>query len=219
MPVALAHRHALIDRWAADSDAVVVLELAAGLSPRGFWLSGLSERLVVEVDTPEVIAAKLRLLRGTAEGRAALTRTHWRFTGGDLRTLDLDTLVPPGQRTMVIAEGLLMYLDAEARRSLFRRIAELLTTRGGTFVADLVPPAEEPQPGLGGKLLGWLMRRATSGVGFTQGRSTRSDILAELLAAGFGSAEAVEPQAVAATLGLPHAGTWTRMVVFRARVP
>lgn len=216
LPVALAHRHALIDRWTAESDAKVVLELAAGLSPRGYWLSGRSTRPVVEVDTPEVVAAKRRLLDRSAEGRTALARPHWRFVAGDLRTMDLEPLAAPGQPALVIAEGLLMYLDAEAQRALFRRIAAFLASRGGVFIADLVPPAEEPRPGLAGRFLGWLMRRATGGKGFAAGLRTRADILADLDAAGLRGAEAVEPHAVAAALDLPYPGTWSRQVVFRA---
>lgn len=219
LPIALAHRHALIDRWAAETSTEVVLELAAGLSPRGYWLSGQSTRPVVEVDTPEVIAAKRRLLGRSSEGRAALARPHWRFVEGDLRTMDLEPLVPPGQPTMVIAEGLLMYLDAGAQRAFFRRVAGVLASRGGTFVADLVPPAEEPPPGLAGRLLGRLMRYATGSQGFVAGPRARADILADLAAAGFERAEAVEPCAVAATLNLPYPDTWSRQVVFRAEAP
>lgn len=219
LPVALAHRHALIDRWALESDAEAVIELAAGLSPRGYWLSGRSTRPVVEVDTPEVIAAKRRLLGRTAEGRAALARPHWRLAEGDLRTMDLEALAPAGRPALVIAEGLLMYLDAEAQRAFFGRIAALLATRGGAFVADLVPPAEEPRPGVAGRVLGWLMRRATRGAGFAAGARTRADILADLTAAGFHRVEAIEPAAVAAALHLPHPDTWTRQLVFRAEVP
>lgn len=218
LPIALAHRHALIDGWAAESDADVVLELAAGLSPRGYWLSGQSRRPVVEVDTPEVISAKRRLLKRSFEGRVALARPHWRFVEGDLRTLDFEPLVPPAQTAMVIAEGLLMYLDAEAQRAFFRRIASVLASGGGTFVADLVPPAEEPRPGPAGRILGWLMQRATRGHGFATGPRTRADVLTDLATAGFQHVEAVEPHAVAATLSLPHPDVWTRQVVFRAEL-
>lgn len=216
LPVALAHRHALIDRWAQTHDAEVVLELASGLSPRGAWLSSLSERTVVEVDLPEMMATKRRLLGSTPEGKAALARAHWHFVEGDLREMELWRLVPPGRRTLVIAEGLFMYLDAEAQRGLMRRVADLLATRGGTLIFDLVPPAEEPRPGLLGRALGWLMRRFTRGADFVRERRTRADLLADLEAAGFVDAQAVEPHAQALALRLPHPETWTRMVVFRA---
>ncbi len=215
LPVALAHRHALIDRWALESPEEVVLELAAGLSPRGAWMSSLSTRTVVEVDLPESMATKRRLLNGTADGRAALARAHWLFVDADLREADLASLVPM-RPTFVIAEGLFMYLDAEAQRALFRRIALLLAARGGTLVFDLVPPAEEPQPGVVGRVLGWLMRRATRGADFARGRRSRADVLRDLQEAGFSTVSATEPHAVAESLGLPHPRTWTRMVVFRA---
>ena len=45
---------------------------------------------------------------------------------------------------VVVAEGLLMYLDTTAQRGLFARTGTLLRGAGGQFIFDLVPPAEAP---------------------------------------------------------------------------
>ncbi|MBT9557581.1 MAG: class I SAM-dependent methyltransferase [Myxococcales bacterium] len=217
LPVALLHRHTYLDHLVRASTADAVIELAAGLSPRGLAETAQSARAYLEVDMPEMIAWKRELLSRTDAGKAALARAHLRFEGADLRTADLSAFTQGTRSPLIVAEGLLMYLSAEAQRSLFRRVADAIPT-GGELLFDLVPPAEEPPPGLLGRGLGWLMRRFTGGADFVRERRTRVDVLADLSAAGF-EASAIEPHAQAAALGLPHPSTWTRMVVFRARRP
>lgn len=165
-----------------------------------------------------MIEWKGQLLARTPAGQAVLERDHYKRIGGDVRTINLGTAVEVGRVMVVVAEGLLMYLDTTAQRELFARISTLLRGAGGQLIFDLVPPAEEPPPGLLGRLLGVLMRKATRGADFVRERRTRQDILADLNSAGF-HAEAVEPHAVAAELSLPYPSTWTRQVVFRATRP
>lgn len=217
LPIALAHRHALLDRWTAESDAAAVVELASGLSPRGLSESGRSPRPYIEVDVPEMVAWKTHLLGRSEAGRAALARPNWRLIGSDLRELALDTIVTSTAPTFVIAEGLMMYLDADAQRQLFKRLSAVLAA-GSELAFDLVPPAEEPPPGLFGRALGFLMRRFTKGAGFVASKRTRAEVLDDLRAAGFLTATACDAWQVVGTLGLPHAGVWTRQVLFRASV-
>jgi O-methyltransferase involved in polyketide biosynthesis len=49
----------------------------------------------------------------------------------------------------VIAEGLMMYLAADARRHVFRKVRQLAATTGEVrFIFDLTPGAKSPQGAL-----------------------------------------------------------------------
>ncbi|MEO8553387.1 MAG: class I SAM-dependent methyltransferase, partial [Kofleriaceae bacterium] len=109
---ALLHRHAMIDHLLAETTGSVV-ELAAGLSRRG--AANCATRAYTELDLPAVIARKRELLARTARGREALERLT--LIAGDVTTAEL----PAGD--LVIAEGLMMYLDGDARRRLFAKVA------------------------------------------------------------------------------------------------
>jgi len=206
----LVQRHLMIDRLFAGSRARHVLELAAGLAPRGVARSADPSVVYTEVDREQVMALKRRVLERTAAGRAALARPNLRLVSAELGDTPLEGLVT-GAPLFVIAEGLFMYLEAAAQRALWRRI---FAVRPETFVFDLVPAVEQGAPGLGGRLLGWLMARATGGARFARDARTRADIAAELRAIGF-AVEVLEPRDVA---GLPHADVKTEVVLFVCRV-
>ncbi|RMG19387.1 MAG: hypothetical protein D6729_05440 [Deltaproteobacteria bacterium] len=211
----LRHRHALIDHLVEQSEAPLVLELAAGLSPRGLWLSGRG-REAVEVDLPDLMATKRRLLERSEAGRAALARTGLRLVSGDVFEVDFDALLSRPGPVCVVAEGLLVYLEPAARRTLYEKVARLLARRSGDFVFDLLPPAEEPPPGLVGQLLAWLMRRATGGADFDRTPETREAIRRALLEAGFTSVTTYEPATHPALVPRPDAPSQT--LVWRATV-
>lgn len=213
----LLHRHAMIDALWARSGVPQVLELACGLARRGAAATADPEITYVEVDRPHVIDAKRALLARTERGRAILARPNLNLVPGDATMDALDTFVDPSRPTFVIAEGLLMYLSAADQRLLWRRVAELFTRSGGTFVFDLVPACEQPAPGRIARALGFVMRRFTGGHGLVRDARGRADIRAELLAAGFADVETIEPRDVAASFALPHPDARTQQLVFVCR--
>ena len=174
----LLHRHALIDHLLRTSGARRVNELAAGLSRRGAAFSPTIA--YTEIDLPHVIDHKRRLLERSAEGREVLARL--RLVGGDALEVEL----PPCD--LVIAEGLMMYLDGEARRRLFDRVRAIAPR----FVFDLVPADEEPVPGAIGRALEAVMKRFTGGRSFERDAQTRDQIIAELHGAGFTEIDAID---------------------------
>ncbi|HEY4244658.1 MAG TPA: class I SAM-dependent methyltransferase [Kofleriaceae bacterium] len=212
---ALVHRHAMIDRLLRESGATQVLELAAGLSQRGAAVSADPRIAYTELDLAPVADKKRALLARTDAGRAVLARPNWRIEGADVATALLADWVTPGPR-FVIAEGLLMYLDAAAQRALFAKLAALGDV---TFVFDLVPVSEQPAPGLAGRALGRAMRAFTGGKGFTRDPRTRADLLAELRAAGFARATVTAAIDVARDWDLPHPEARTDTLVFTAYRP
>ena len=224
----LLHRHAAIDHllgaWthasSRESPRRRVLELAAGLSRRGITFSRDPAIAYIEVDQPGVLAKKRALLERTDAGRAALARSNFRLLAGDVTTLALDEACPPdGAPLFVIAEGLMMYLDADAQRALCRAVAARLARGGGgRFVFDLVPPSEQPPAGRVGRALAWLMKRFTRGQSFARDARTRAQIAADVLACGFDRAEALDPRDVAHAWSLPHPDAPTQQLVFIADI-
>jgi O-methyltransferase involved in polyketide biosynthesis len=173
----------------------------------------------VELDRPHVVARKRALAARSDAGRAALANPRWRLVGGDAADVSLPTLVadfPAGGELFVIAEGLLMYLDAAAQRGLWRRVRELFDGRDGTFVFDLVPTIEQPRPGVVGRGLEWTMKRFTGGQAFERDVRTRDDVARELAAAGF-TVELLEPRTAPPAWQLPFADIPTQQLLFVAR--
>lgn len=197
----LADRHALIDGLAGDCGASVFVELAAGLSRRGLAFSADPSVRYVEVDLPAVIRHKETLLQRSEAGRRILARSNLQRVGADVASVALPSLVPTTdkasespQRICVIAEGLMMYLDADQQRGLWCRIAAWLRDHPDSlFLFDLVPMSEQPAPGLLGRGLGALMGLFTGGRGVVVDPRDRHDIRRELLSCGFGSVELHEP--------------------------
>ncbi len=214
----LAQRHSIIDNLLADSGCKQVLELAAGLSRRGAAMSRDPHLRYVEVDLPGVIERKRKLLERSQPGRVVAARSNLILVAGDVRETDFASLLEPGP-TFVIAEGLLMYLDAEQQRELWARIATLLADRPGSeFVFDLVPFCEQPEPGVIGRLLERVFKRFTRGASFAFDDRTREQLADELRECGFGSVELIEPADAPERWEVPFADERTQVLVFRCAV-
>ncbi|HZD15297.1 MAG TPA: class I SAM-dependent methyltransferase, partial [Pseudonocardiaceae bacterium] len=145
----LLHRHAMIDHLLCASGYRHVIELAAGFSRRGAAATSDVHMHYTELDLPHVVKRKRQLLGRTDEGRAVLARTGLRLVEGDVETVALEPFVRRGESVFVIAEGLMMYLGADARRGLFAKVRQLAAITGELrFVFDLTPTDEEPAPGI-----------------------------------------------------------------------
>jgi len=135
----LARHRAIDDRlenWIGEHGEVQVLEVASGLSPRGWRFERRHGRRIeyVEADLPDMAARK----------RQALARM-----GGLHRVEDLDALRPGGLEELVgtfdpahplaiVTEGLLSYLDREDVLALWRRFAATLSGfPSGLYLSDL----------------------------------------------------------------------------------
>jgi O-methyltransferase involved in polyketide biosynthesis len=133
---------ALLERAIEDHGITQVVEVAAGLSPRGWrFIQRYGDRLTyVEADLPAMAARKRRAL----EQIGSLGERH--------RVEDLDALRDDGpdslgalageldrsQGLAIITEGLLGYLDPEAVDGLWRRFAGTLQGFvAGRYISDL----------------------------------------------------------------------------------
>lgn len=132
---------AMLTRAIEEGRVHQVIEIAAGLSPRGLtFMRRYGDRLTyLETDLPAMAATKRRLL---ADG-GLLSKRH--------RVVDLDALTDAGPKslakiagtldpklgTAIITEGLMNYLDPEAARGVWRRIAKTLKRfPNGVYLAD-----------------------------------------------------------------------------------
>jgi O-methyltransferase involved in polyketide biosynthesis len=219
LKVALLHRHVAIDELLRASGLTLVIELAAGLSRRGITFTADPNIDYIEVDRPAVIAKKRALLERTRAGRLALVRPRLRFVAADISEVVLASLSSgDGRPAFIIAEGLMMYLEAEAQRALARRIVARLRDDGGTFVFDYVPPAELPRAGLIGSALGWLMKRFTGGQGFAADARSRKQVAEDLRECGFDEVQWVEAKKIANRNGCPFPHVASEQLIFIARV-
>jgi O-methyltransferase involved in polyketide biosynthesis len=219
LKVALLHRHAAIDELLRASGLTLVIELAAGLSRRGVTFTANPDIDYIEVDRPAVIARKRVLLERTQAGRLTLLRPRFKLVAADISELVLESLSSgDGRPAFIIAEGLMMYLEAEAQRALARRIVARLRDGGGTFVFDYVPPAELPRAGLVGRALGWLMKRFTGGRAFAADVRSRGQVVQDLRECGFDDVECVEARKIANQTGLPFPHVASEQLIFIARV-
>jgi O-methyltransferase involved in polyketide biosynthesis len=133
---------AVLGRAIEEGRVGQVIEIAAGLSPRGWGLRRrYGERLrYIETDLPQMVALKRRLLsEGGLLGAGhsvqvldALADSGAGSLAALARTLD------PGVGTAIVTEGLMNYLDPQAARGVWRRIAAALQPfPGGVYLNDL----------------------------------------------------------------------------------
>ncbi len=214
----LLHRHAMIDHLLRGSEYRYVIELAAGLSRRGAAATSDPHVQYTELDLPHVIGRKRELLQRTYEGRAVLARPGLHLVAGDVETVALEPFVGCGEPVFVIAEGLMMYLTADARRSLFAKVRRLAATTGELrFVFDLVPTDEEPEPGIAERMLEAALKRSTGGRGFERDARSRDHIVTALREAGFEGIDSVASSDVSHTWNLPEPDRRTHVALFIAR--
>lgn len=214
----LLHRHAMIDHLLRASGYRHVIELAAGLSRRGAAATSDADMHYTELDLPHVVELKRELLQRTDEGRSVLARPGLRLVEGDAETVALEPFVRRGEPVFVIAEGLMMYLTADARRCLFAKVRRLAAITGQVrFLFDLVPTNEEPEHDVTGRVIDAAIKRFTGGRGFERDTRTRNDIVTALREAGFDDTEAVASRDIAREWNLPDSDQPTQVVLFVTR--
>ena len=142
-----------------------VVEIAAGLSPRGLRYSTAYDGLVyVEADLPAMARQKREALAGLG---APLSPRHRVVdfdalaTDGPLTLASVLATLDPSVGTAVITEGLLNYLPTAAVTGLWARLAhELRRFPAGLYLSDLHLAGENRSPALAAftALLGTFVR-------------------------------------------------------------
>ena len=190
----LLARHRAIDAQleAAIDDGRVgqVLEIAAGLSPRGWRFTQRHPELhYVEADLPDMAARKCAALDriGRPPGHRVVEVDALEAEGplslGAVAEAELD----PALGTAVITEGLLNYLPRDAVEDLWRRIAPIAEL----YLSDLFLRGDSP-PVLGRAFSGALAAFVRGGVTlhYADAREART----ALMSAGFAGASVRKPR-------------------------
>lgn len=118
-----------------------VVEIAAGLSPRGWnFMQRYGDRLTyLETDLPQMVTLKQRLLgdAGLLSDRHRVITLDALAADGSQSLAAITASLDPQQGAAIITEGLMNYLPPEAARDLWQRIAT--TLHGfpyGTYLSD-----------------------------------------------------------------------------------
>ncbi|KAK0713676.1 S-adenosyl-L-methionine-dependent methyltransferase [Lasiosphaeria miniovina] len=130
----------LFDLWtaeflAANPDAdKTVLHLACGLDSRALRLqSHWAQRNVrwIDADVPDVVALRRQVVPFPDEGCYSLIEL-------DVTSNDWLQRIPADRPTLVVMEGLIMYLTPEDAAGLLRGICDRFADRSGQIVCDVV---------------------------------------------------------------------------------
>ena len=212
----LLQRHVMIDRWLGENGALQIIELAAGFSPRGAAFTDSPYLTYIEIDLPEVIDRKKRLLARTKEGRSILRRPNLKLIGDDVLRIDLTALIDSSKPLFVVAEGLFMYYQAPEQSMIWSKIYNAVSAcgRDGGLIFDLVPSVEQAPSGVIGRALERMMKSFTQGQSFERDGRTRFEIREELLKIGAPRVTLLEPSLVAEKWTLPFADKKTQQLLF-----
>ncbi len=192
----LIARHRVIDdqleRAIASGAISQVMEVAAGLSPRGLRFVRKHPSLTyVEADLKDMAARKRKVLAAVGESspRHVVVDVDAFATSGPESVADIcSRMFDPDRGTAIITEGLISYFDASLVASLWKTFADALKPfSAGLYLSDTHFESDLRQiPGAN------LFRRTLNR--FTRGRdhdffADEATALAALTDAGFSSAE------------------------------
>lgn len=137
-------RFRAVTRAIAEKGATQVLELAAGLSPRGMDLAGQGI-VYVETDLAESVIRKREIV--TAILGAIPMSLHLRAASAIDRSKLLECCSPfvTGRPVAVTTEGLLRYLTFEEKALVARNVHEILQPYGGWWITPDVHLRSLPQ--------------------------------------------------------------------------
>ncbi len=146
----LLQRHLVIDHQVElmiqQHGVTQIIELAAGLSPRGYRLTQKHPQLTyIETDLPDMAARKQALL-----ATLPTTPLHRVEACNILQTDGNESLealfqrVDLSQPTLIISEGLVNYFELPVIRSVWQRLAQQLSAVPfGAYITDLYPDLQE----------------------------------------------------------------------------
>jgi O-methyltransferase involved in polyketide biosynthesis len=130
---------ALLERAIEQHGAVQVIEVASGLSPRGWrFTERYGDRVAyIETDLPEMAERKRRALARMGARHRAVALDALKDDGKDSLPA-LAAELDPARGLAIITEGLLGYLPSDEVGALWRRFACVLTGfRSGRYISDL----------------------------------------------------------------------------------
>lgn len=163
-PSIVSLRARLMDDWTTDfltrhkDVPVTVVHLACGLDSRALRLRakcGVDVRWV-DLDLPPVIEARRVVKLPSPEGAVGEQKYTYEVVASDVLEEKWLENISADRPTLVVMEGLSMYLTPENCEALFRRLVDRFALHGGEIVVDGMSPTAN-------KILNWY---ASSGKTF-----------------------------------------------------
>lgn len=128
--VSVAIRARAIDemaaKWLAEHPGALVVHLGCGMDTRAYRLDPPPSVAWFDVDYPEVVDVRSRIYP---------QRPGYSMIGSSVTDFDWLDQVPGDRETLIVAEGLTMYLTAESGTELVRRLVGKFPS-GGRIVVD-----------------------------------------------------------------------------------
>ena len=131
-------RYKLLNRFLKESGSKQILELAAGIAPRGIEMTQDSEMQYVEVDLPGIVKQKKEILESL--GQQSKIQSHKNLEIIEGSALDSDVLAEAtanfdeAKPIAVIHEGLMRYLSFKEKAQIAENVRELLQKFGGVYI-------------------------------------------------------------------------------------
>lgn len=211
---------ALLARHIESGEVTQVIELAAGLSPRGWrFMQRYGDRIsYIETDLPKMAELKRKLLAqaGLASPRHRVVAVNALLNSGPLSLYELAQSLDRQAGVAIVSEGLFSYLDLAAAKGVWRRIAIALKLfPRGVYLSDSY--VRQDRFGLGGRLFRGVIQY------FVRGRmhvhfQTGAEAVEMLRAAGFTEAALHEPRGIVETQALAQVSGGDRVRILEARV-
>ncbi|MGO4648933.1 class I SAM-dependent methyltransferase [Nocardia sp. 2YAB30] len=127
----IAARAKIIDDWAAEyllgHPNAIVLHLGCGMDSRVFRLDPPSSVQWFDIDYPDVIDLRTRIYP---------RRAGYHLIGTPITDLAWLDRIPSGRPALIVAEGLLVYLEPAAGGELLRQLARKFPS--GELIADML---------------------------------------------------------------------------------
>lgn len=219
----LLQRHTVLDHLLTElienQGVEQVVELASGLSPRGFRMTERYPQLnYIETDLSGMAAHKAKLLnRLKRPARHEIRNCNILEQQGPDSIRAILSSLDRSKKTVVISEGLVNYFELDTIREVWKRIAnELKAFDAGYYLTDLYPDAKRHPSYRYAKMAQKLVGVLTRGSWPLHYESDQA-IAQGFNEDGFSEVKVVDPTAIYQLLNLPTPNTPSLVRLIQAR--
>ena len=211
---------AVLTRHIESGKVTQAVELAAGLSPRGWrFMQRYPDRLsYVETDLPHMAELKRKLLSNVRPDspRHRVVTVNALIDTGPGSLAELAQSLDPKGGVAIITEGLMSYLDPESAKGVWRRIAATLKRfPHGVYLSDSYVRSD--RYGFGGQVFRGFIQRSVRGKMHIHFETT-AEAESLLRTAGFSAVTMHEPRTIAETRELAEERGGNRVRILEAQV-
>jgi O-methyltransferase involved in polyketide biosynthesis len=175
-------RYKLTNRIIHLHSITQILEVAAGLSPRGLAFTESDDIVYVVTDLPQILS-QLKSMTNNILTRMGKHRPNLYFAAAN--ALDLDGLTRaaahfrPERAIAVVTEGLFSYLNADERTVLATNVHGLLNRFGGVWIATEVHSREHLKEAAQLEILRQRVSLLAAPISKTTGRNVETNLFAD----------------------------------------